>query len=97
MEIKNVALEQAVAQRQRTDNGGKQAKVEEESRGSQGDRISISAEAELRAEPGSGRIQDPEAARATARQVSDLIGSSGGVALMAHSRVSPQVMQTLGG
>ena len=94
MEIKNVALERAAAQRQRTENA-KPQKAEEESREDRGDRLSISAEAGQRAEPGSGRIQDAEAARGAMRELSENIANDGAAAMTAHGRVSAQVMKVL--
>lgn len=95
MEINNVALEQAAAQRQRTENGAKQGKVGEQTREERGDRLSISSEPGTRAEPGSGRIQDAETAAATAREVIEAMGRDGGLAAAAHSAVSPQMSQLL--
>ena len=95
MEIKNVALDPSSVQRQRSENGTKQEKVDGGSRDGREDRLSISAEAGQRAEAGSGRIQDPETARETLRQLSEGIARDGGSALAAHGRVSPQVMQVL--
>ena len=95
MEIKNAALDQSALQRQRAENGAKREKVADDSREGKGDRLSISAEAGQRAEPGSGRIQDPEAARGVLSKLSELIAGDGGGAMAAHGRVSSQVMQVL--
>ena len=96
MEIKNTTLDQsAIQQRQRAESGAKRDQVADNGREGSEDRLSISAEAGQRAEPGSGRIQDPETARGILGELRDGIAGDGGAALAAHGRVSAQVMQVL--
>ena len=99
MEIKNTALDQAAAQRQRMESGAKPAKEKEAAGSPAGDdRVSISDEAgKLSAEPGSGRITDLETARETLRELREAIARDGGAALRAHGGVSSQATQLLAG
>lgn len=98
MEIKNLGLDQAVGARQRLEAEEKRAKGKGATEGRAAeDRVSISPEAAQLVPRESARINDPQTALETARDIAARIGADGAAGMAAHAKVTPQSLQALAG